>query len=81
MSCRTTTTKLRRPDDEHGACGRFSGDRRPEAEPRREASYAIGLIEAMATELAAIRERLLSETRAVDGADGADTPRDGRRAS
>jgi hypothetical protein len=56
-------------------------DARPEAEPRRAASYAIGLIDAMARELAAIRERLLSETGAADGADVADAPRDGRCAS
>ena len=56
-------------------------DARPEAEPRRAASYAIGLIDAMATELAAIRERLMSETRTADAADEADAPRDGRCAS
>ena len=53
-------------------------DARPEAEPRRAASYAIGLIGAMTAELAAIREGLLSETRA---ADDVDAPRGGRCAS
>ncbi len=56
-------------------------DARPEAGPRRAASYAIGLIDAMAAELAAIRERLLSETHATDLAARTDVSRDGRCAS